>query len=102
VVGSLVAYSLWFRGISRLPAGIVAPLGLVSPVVATALGWAVLGQALSMEQAVGAVVVLASLAVATAPDHVTIATTPAAALRARAPDGVTPAITGGQRCALPG
>ena len=46
LAGALVAYALWFRGIARLPSVAVASLGLLSPLTAVVLGWALLGQAL--------------------------------------------------------
>ncbi len=61
VVGTGVAYALWFRGLRRLSATSVTFLGLLSPLVATALGWAVLGQALTGWQVLGAVVVIAAV-----------------------------------------
>ncbi len=62
-VGALLAYVLWFRGVGRLPAPDVALLGLLSPVVAAALGWLVLAQELTPWQLVGAALVLGALAV---------------------------------------
>ena len=44
LAGALLAYVLWFRGSLRLPAVGVASLGLLSPLTAAVLGWAVLGQ----------------------------------------------------------
>ena len=38
LVGSAVGYVLWFRGLTRMDAGAVAVVGLVNPVVGTALG----------------------------------------------------------------
>ncbi|ACZ22431.1 predicted permease, DMT superfamily [Sanguibacter keddieii DSM 10542] len=64
LVGSVLGYSLWFRGLRALPATDVTFLGLLNPVVATALGWAVLGQTLTPLQLLGGVVVLVSLVVA--------------------------------------
>ncbi|MEV4397855.1 EamA family transporter [Nonomuraea sp. NPDC049607] len=64
IIGSALAYTLWFRGIRELSATKVTFLGLLSPVVATALGWLVLGQRLTLAQVIGAVVVLAALVVA--------------------------------------
>ncbi|TDC02771.1 EamA family transporter [Nonomuraea longispora] len=64
VIGSAFAYALWFWGLGRLTATQVTFLGLLSPVVATALGWLVLGQHLTAAQAVGAVVVLTALVAA--------------------------------------
>ncbi|NRQ40350.1 EamA family transporter [Nonomuraea sp. NN258] len=64
VIGSALAYALWFRGIRALNATSVTFLGLLSPVVATGLGWAVLGQELTVAQGAGALVVLAALVTA--------------------------------------
>lgn len=60
-VGTAVAYSLWSRGIERLPVARVPLLGLLSPVVATTTGWLVLGQALTPAQGVGVTLVLGAL-----------------------------------------
>ncbi|SEM26534.1 probable blue pigment (indigoidine) exporter [Nonomuraea pusilla] len=61
LVGAALAYTLWFRGIRALTPTKVTFLGLLSPVVATALGWLVLGQSLGAWQGLGAAVVLAAL-----------------------------------------
>lgn len=61
LVGGALAYIAWFRGLSRLEASAVAPLGFLSPLMATILGWAILGQALSALQMTGMVVVLFSV-----------------------------------------
>jgi probable blue pigment (indigoidine) exporter len=67
LLGTALAYALWFRGLRALPATDVTFLGLLSPVVATAAGWAVAGQALTTGQLVGAAVVLAALAAGQTP-----------------------------------
>lgn len=64
IVGAAVAYALWFRGIAALSATSVTFLGLLSPLVATALGWLVLDQELAPAQALGGLVVLAALVTA--------------------------------------
>ncbi|MEV8442885.1 EamA family transporter [Actinosynnema sp. NPDC051121] len=64
LIGGALAYALWFRGIRVLAATQVTFLGLLSPVVATGVGWLVLGQGLSVSQVIGAVVVLGALVVA--------------------------------------
>lgn len=61
LVGAALAYAVWFRGIDRLSAPTVAFLPLLSPVVATLLGAAVLSQTLSGWQSVGFLVTLASI-----------------------------------------
>ncbi|MEU4801727.1 EamA family transporter [Actinosynnema sp. NPDC023587] len=64
VIGAALSYSLWFRGLKLLAATEVTFLGLLSPVVATAVGWVALGQELTVAQVCGAVIVLAALVVA--------------------------------------
>ncbi|MFB7598844.1 EamA family transporter [Streptomyces sp. NPDC056160] len=59
-MGGLIAYTLWFRGIGRLPVGASAPLVLLSPLVATVVGLA-LGESLSLPQVLGFVLALAAL-----------------------------------------
>jgi probable blue pigment (indigoidine) exporter len=61
VVGTAVAYALWFRGIESLPVQQVSLLGLSSPLVATAVGWLLLEQSLAAGQVAGAALVLAAL-----------------------------------------
>jgi probable blue pigment (indigoidine) exporter len=61
LVGGAAAYLLWFRGIARLGPQAASPIALLSPVTATVIGWAVLGQALSPAQTLGIVLVLASV-----------------------------------------
>jgi probable blue pigment (indigoidine) exporter len=63
IFGSAVAYALWFRGLRGLSPTNVTFLGLLSPVVATTLGWLVLDQRLTPLQIVGGVIVLAALIV---------------------------------------
>lgn len=58
LVGGALAYSLWFRGARVLPPAAIAMLGVLSPVTAAVLGWAVLGQALSPLQVIGFIVAL--------------------------------------------
>ncbi|RSD16451.1 EamA family transporter [Amycolatopsis eburnea] len=64
LIGAAFAYALWFRGIRAMPATHVTFLGLLSPVVATLLGWLVLGQRLTPWQLLGAAVVLAAVVAA--------------------------------------
>ena len=52
-VAAVVAYALWFRGIARLPSVAVSSLGLLSPVTAVLLGWALLGQTMTGVSLVG-------------------------------------------------
>jgi probable blue pigment (indigoidine) exporter len=61
LIGAGVAYALWFRGIRELTPTNVTFLSLLSPVVATAIGWLALDQQLSAPQLLGALIVLAAL-----------------------------------------
>lgn len=61
LIGAALTYILWFRGIARLEPSTVAPLGLLSPVMAVILGWTVLSQRLTPLQFIGIGVVLGSV-----------------------------------------
>ncbi|MFW0770386.1 EamA family transporter [Arthrobacter koreensis] len=61
LVGTVLAYWLWFRGIGRLPASGVSFLSLLSPVVAAVAGAAVLGEAFSPGQLAGLALILGAL-----------------------------------------
>ena len=61
IAGALLAYALWFRGIARLSPVAVSSLGLLSPLTAVILGWALLGQAMRGLSLVGLVAVLMSI-----------------------------------------
>ena len=61
VVGTALAYAVWFRGVESLPIQRVSLLGLCSPLVATAVGWLLLGQSLAPGQVAGAALVLTAL-----------------------------------------
>ena len=56
-----LAYSLWFRGIERLPTTTLPMLGLLSPVVALSLGYILLQQQLALPQLLGTTLVLGSV-----------------------------------------
>jgi probable blue pigment (indigoidine) exporter len=63
LIGTAVAYLLWFRGIAALPTRIPAFLGLLSPLVALALGVSLAHESLSVSQLGGVALVLVSIAV---------------------------------------
>ncbi|WP_051970658.1 EamA family transporter [Kitasatospora azatica] len=67
LIGAALAYALWFRGIRELPPTNVTFLGLLSPVVATAVGWLALDQELTGIQLIGGAMILAALLVAQLP-----------------------------------
>ena len=66
LVATGLAYVLFQRGLSGLPAGSVATLSLAEPVTATVLGVAVLGERLGLLTGVGMLVVVLSLLVVAA------------------------------------
>jgi probable blue pigment (indigoidine) exporter len=59
--GTAVAYALWIRGVTALPASSMQFLALLSPAVATAIGWIALGESLSAVQLTGAALVIAAV-----------------------------------------
>lgn len=61
IVGSGMAYAVWFRGIGKLPISMTSFLALLSPLVATLLGWLILDQNLTPIQLLGVVVVAAAV-----------------------------------------
>jgi probable blue pigment (indigoidine) exporter len=61
LIGGALTYILWFRGVARLEPAAVASLGFLSPLVATLLGWLLLGQSLSPLQIMGFITVLVSV-----------------------------------------
>ncbi|MEU3019715.1 MULTISPECIES: EamA family transporter [unclassified Nocardiopsis] len=54
LIGALLAYVLWFRGLERLPALAASFLSFASPLTATLLGFLVLGETLTVMQGAGA------------------------------------------------
>ena len=61
LIGAALTYVLWFRGVARLEPAAVSSLGFLSPLSATVLGWAILGQSLSPLQSAGMGVVVGSV-----------------------------------------
>lgn len=59
--GAALTYYLWFRAIARLGPAAVTGLGFLSPLTAVLLGWALLGQTLTPQQTLGALIVLISI-----------------------------------------
>lgn len=58
VVSTAAAYLLSISAMRFLPANVVSVIAVCEPIVATVLAWLMLGQALSVTQAIGAVVLL--------------------------------------------
>jgi drug/metabolite transporter (DMT)-like permease len=63
VISTAAAYLLSISAMRYLPANVVSVIAVCEPIVATALAWLVLGQALSVMQVIGAVVLLAGATV---------------------------------------
>jgi probable blue pigment (indigoidine) exporter len=63
LAGTALAYSLWFRGIGKLPVAATSVLGLLTPVMAAVIGWFALDQSLRPIQFVGVAAILASVGV---------------------------------------
>ncbi len=61
LLGAVLSYVLFFRGIRLLPPPVVSSLGLLSPVCAYLLGWALLNQAMGWRALLGFVLVLVSI-----------------------------------------
>ena len=61
LIGTGLAYALWFRGIRRLQASAAAYLGLLSPVVASLIGYVFLQETFTTIQLVGVAVILTSV-----------------------------------------
>ncbi|MBX9451516.1 MAG: DMT family transporter [Mesorhizobium sp.] len=61
LVGTVCAYLVWFRGITRLGPGVVSLMGMVSPVAAAILAWMYFGQGLSLNEILGITIIFLSL-----------------------------------------
>src|SRR4029453_15981383 len=62
LVGTALAFLLWFEGIRRLPAAAPPLLVLAAPVPGALLGWVILRQSLSPVQLAGFVLTLGAIA----------------------------------------
>lgn len=61
IVGGLLAYTVWFNGLRRLPVTATALLGLLSPLVAAVLGVLVLDEVLNVAQLGGFALALTAM-----------------------------------------
>ena len=61
IFGAIFAYSIWFRGVTKLSSVSVSCLGLLSPITAILMGWVVLDQALSIREGMAIFIVLSSV-----------------------------------------
>ncbi len=76
LAGSLVGYVVWFRGLTRMDAGAVAVVGLLNPVVGTALGVVLLGEHFGPVHLAATAVTLGSVLLAQAPVRRAVAGAP--------------------------
>ena len=74
LVGSAMGYVLWFRGLTRMDAGAVGVVGLVNPVVGTALGVLLLAEPFGRVHLAAVAVTLGGVLVAQAPVRRRLAT----------------------------
>ncbi len=104
IVGTGLAYANWFRGIQALPVAVTSFLALLSPLVATIAGWAILDQSLAPLQLAGAVLVVAAVVLPQLAHGGAISQPNADTTDAhrKSPDGVDPLSVGGQLCATDG
>lgn len=65
LIGAILGYFLWFRGIEKLAPVTVSFLGFLSSVSACFLGYLILDQSLTWLQSIGAVAVLVSIFLST-------------------------------------
>lgn len=68
LVGTGLAYALWFRGIAKLNPTAVSYLGLLSPVVAALMGYFFLQETFTVIQLIGAGIVLGSILIGSQTD----------------------------------
>jgi probable blue pigment (indigoidine) exporter len=61
LVGTVLAYVVWFRGLRRLPASAVSLVGLLNPVSGTAIGILLAGETFGPVQALGLLMVLGGI-----------------------------------------
>ena len=62
LVGTALAFLLWFNGVRRLPAQAPPLLGLAAPITGAVAGWLVLSESLSAAQIVGFAVTVGAIA----------------------------------------
>ncbi|AVH32657.1 EamA family transporter [Vibrio fluvialis] len=65
LIGAILGYFLWFRGIEKLPPVTVSFLGFLSSISACFLGYLILNQTLTWPQLLGALAILFSIVLAT-------------------------------------
>lgn len=61
LVGTALAYAVWFRALRQLPAASVSLVGLLNPLAGTVIGVALAGEAFGSTQAIGTALVLGGI-----------------------------------------
>lgn len=61
VLGTALAYTLWFNGIAKISPVAISSLGLLSPISAVIIGWCILGESITGIALVGLIAVLVSI-----------------------------------------
>ena len=61
IVGTALAYTLWFIGIARISPVAISSLGLLSPISAVIIGWVVLSESITGIALIGLIAVLLSV-----------------------------------------
>ncbi len=61
LVGTALAFVLWFNGVRRLPAAAPPLLGLAAPVTGAVMGWVVLSESLSVLQLLGFAITISAI-----------------------------------------
>jgi len=61
LIGTALAFVLWFSGIRRLPVAAPPLLGLAAPITGAVLGWVVLGESLSALQLFGFAITIGAI-----------------------------------------
>jgi len=62
LIGTALAFILWFNGIRRLSVAAPPLLGLAAPITGAVLGWVLLAEALSLPQLVGFAITISAIA----------------------------------------
>lgn len=63
LIGTAVTYLIWFTELQHAPLGSLSAWTMLTPVFGITLGWLVLGDRLSVQQAIGVSLVLTALPV---------------------------------------
>ncbi|WP_256105425.1 EamA family transporter [Streptomyces sp. ODS05-4] len=89
LIATALAFTAWFVGLRRLPAGTVGLVGLLNPITGVLLGTAVAGETLTLQQTCGLALVLAGVVLGRPSRAATSAVTMRGPSGSRAP-GVAP------------